>query len=586
MLGFAHRKRVKRIMSAAIATAFVAVQLPLFLLVPVASAENKKPDKVKEDKKITICHRTNSVKNPYQQIEVSYDATTGALKDQGRGDHTTHTGEEFDPDTDYPTPRNGDQWGDIIPPYTFENGSYAGMNWDVDGQAIYNNDCEAGDPIVTATGVTQVDLCGLQKDAIMVPNDANVEYRIGDTVLSVGSNPIISGGTVSVTAYATEDYTLANAYSQTFTFTDTACSTNVTAQNVTFNDQCELENDTYTIPMSDSDEVLYQINGQTIAAGTYAGTGTVTINAVAASSQYTVQGTTQWSVTFTNEACEEEDKVEICHATSSASNPYNKIGVSISSVDGDTGNNNGQGDHYAEHTGPIFDPASNQSGDDWGDIIPPVAGHDGRNWNAQGQAIYNNGDCEIPENEEEDTGTITVVKTTNPSNNRMFSFNFNGTTNFSLAGNGGSRAFNELALDKTYTVSENVAAGWGLQDITCGEAEVTVSLVNRTVSIDLNDDQRNVTCTFANVVGGQGGGDTDEDDGDVLGIITVKPTVPAVKTAATFTVTPGQGGGEVFGETLVDTGSSALYSIIVGLMLIGSAGALTIASRREQQLPV
>lgn len=89
-----------------------------------------------------------------------------------------------------------------------------------------------------------------------------------------------------------------------------------------------------------------------------------------------------------------DKKIEICHATSSVVNPYNKISVSEKAADGLAGNSGGQPDHYGEHTGPIFDPTTNRNGDEWGDIIPPVPGvHEGRNWTAQGQAIYNNGDC-------------------------------------------------------------------------------------------------------------------------------------------------------------------------------------------------
>lgn len=62
-----------------------------------------------------------------------------------------------------------------------------------------------------------------------------------------------------------------------------------------------------------------------------------------------------------------EAKMRICHATASASNPYTSITVSVSSLGG-----KGNGDHYAHP----------------GDIIPPVNGHDGRNWDARGTAIY------------------------------------------------------------------------------------------------------------------------------------------------------------------------------------------------------
>jgi hypothetical protein len=98
--------------------------------------------------KVTICHRTNSVTNPYTSPSVSFDAATGVLKDNGQGDHTSHTGPVWDANTAYPTPHNGDQWGDIIPPYTWPGdknhpgGSYDGLNWTEEGRAIYDNDCK------------------------------------------------------------------------------------------------------------------------------------------------------------------------------------------------------------------------------------------------------------------------------------------------------------------------------------------------------------------------------------------------------------------------------------------------------------
>lgn len=89
------------------------------------------------------------------------------------------------------------------------------------------------------------------------------------------------------------------------------------------------------------------------------------------------------------------DKVVICHATSSVSNPYTVNQVNTSSVD-EEGNKflNGHGDH----TGPVFDPDDPQ--DDWGDIIPSftntVTGTSfpGLNW-PEGQAIWEAG-CMIP----------------------------------------------------------------------------------------------------------------------------------------------------------------------------------------------
>ena len=82
-----------------------------------------------------------------------------------------------------------------------------------------------------------------------------------------------------------------------------------------------------------------------------------------------------------------DSRIAICHATASTTNPYVRITVAQSSVDGDLGNDKGQGDHYAEHRGPIG-PVD----DRWGDIIPPIPGvHGGLNWDADGRATYFNG---------------------------------------------------------------------------------------------------------------------------------------------------------------------------------------------------
>ena len=90
------------------------------------------------------------------------------------------------------------------------------------------------------------------------------------------------------------------------------------------------------------------------------------------------------------EAPVNENKVTICHASASRSNPYSQISVDIDSVDGLEGNGN-TADHYNEHQGPIFSDDL-EVGVEWGDIIPPISPyHEGLNWTEEGQAIYNNG---------------------------------------------------------------------------------------------------------------------------------------------------------------------------------------------------
>jgi len=101
-------------------------------------------------------------------------------------------------------------------------------------------------------------------------------------------------------------------------------------------------------------------------------------------------------------------KYPICHRTASDNHPYVYIEVAASSIDGDTSNDNGQGDHLAEHTGPVY-PAVGPDGK-WGDIIPPVQGvtPGSANWTEGGQAVFENG-CQIPGEELWSTTVSTVV---------------------------------------------------------------------------------------------------------------------------------------------------------------------------------
>jgi hypothetical protein len=100
-----------------------------------------------------------------------------------------------------------------------------------------------------------------------------------------------------------------------------------------------------------------------------------------------------------------DHKVVICHASASAQNPYQASDVDKDSIQNRAGlDSNGHG----THVGPIFDPATMESGDNWGDIIPPFAAgylagppekewgaFGGLNWTAEGQAIWENG-CNVP----------------------------------------------------------------------------------------------------------------------------------------------------------------------------------------------
>lgn len=101
---------------------------------------------------VTICHRTDSDKNPYVQETVDI-ASDGYLK----AGHNDHTGPVY-----YVGIPKHTKWGDIIPPYTYQPQAtkknpnpvpfvYAGLNWSAEGQAIYNNGCKIPTPTPTPT---------------------------------------------------------------------------------------------------------------------------------------------------------------------------------------------------------------------------------------------------------------------------------------------------------------------------------------------------------------------------------------------------------------------------------------------------
>ena len=76
----------------------------------------------------------------------------------------------------------------------------------------------------------------------------------------------------------------------------------VTATAPTFYEVCGTANDAYTVPSLVTGVKEYDVNGTAKPGGTYAGSGTVNITAVA-DEGYALTGTSSWSYTFTNVAC-------------------------------------------------------------------------------------------------------------------------------------------------------------------------------------------------------------------------------------------------------------------------------------------
>lgn len=135
----------------------------------------------------------------------------------------------------------------------------------------------------------------------------------------------------------------------------------------------------------------------------------------------------------TNNVNAVKEEVTICHRTKSTENPYVVLKVDADSVDGNTGNDNGQGDHYKEHTGPVHN-SSMPNGGDWGDIIPPAAGHNGLNWTTEGQAIYNNGCNPVTPQQPGTPGS--AVSLVCPVNTYTLTVSNTGTTDLAVQVNG------------------------------------------------------------------------------------------------------------------------------------------------------
>ena len=92
-------------------------------------------------RKIAFCHRTGSTSNPYVLLDTSPNAII-------REGHQDHTGPIF------PAVGPDGKWGDIIPPFTFDSGSFfPGLNWPA-GAAILANGCQVPGGGTTTTSST------------------------------------------------------------------------------------------------------------------------------------------------------------------------------------------------------------------------------------------------------------------------------------------------------------------------------------------------------------------------------------------------------------------------------------------------
>jgi uncharacterized repeat protein (TIGR02543 family) len=118
---------IKRISKFALVVFFISMFTPIVAPEMVEQSEAR-------NGKVTICHRTKSVKNPYRRITVSNSALNSG--------HKNHTGALWTTSS-----VQGDTWGDIIPDATAGGANSYTLNFSATGQAIWN-----GQTLNPATG--------------------------------------------------------------------------------------------------------------------------------------------------------------------------------------------------------------------------------------------------------------------------------------------------------------------------------------------------------------------------------------------------------------------------------------------------
>ncbi|MDQ0213358.1 CAP domain-containing protein, partial [Arthrobacter bambusae] len=125
-----------------------------------------------------------------------------------------------------------------------------------------------------------------------IPSVIGVDYLVDNSIKPAGTYDAITN--VTVIARAKAGYVLVGNASWSKNFTPVQVSTAA----VTFTDKDGTAQDSYTIPVSAG--VDYSVGGTVVPAGTYPGTGTVTVTAKAQTGYVLAPNTaTQWTVTFT-----------------------------------------------------------------------------------------------------------------------------------------------------------------------------------------------------------------------------------------------------------------------------------------------
>src|SRR6202795_624247 len=106
-------------------TALAAAGGALLVMIPITTASAVFQV---ENVTVALCHASTIGWNPYQYVTVNVDSLDAA---QTVGGHASHTGPIYDAHAPQ------DSWGDIIPPFTYGDFSYPGLNWTTKGQLVF-----------------------------------------------------------------------------------------------------------------------------------------------------------------------------------------------------------------------------------------------------------------------------------------------------------------------------------------------------------------------------------------------------------------------------------------------------------------
>ncbi|WP_458781253.1 RHS repeat domain-containing protein [Arthrobacter sp. D3-16] len=148
---------------------------------------------------------------------------------------------------------------------------------------------------VTPAAVVFSDKDGTAEDMFTVPAMEGIEYLVGETVTAAGTYP--GSGTVTVKARATTDHVLAPGATSEWTHAFKATPYTAVPAAVVFTDKDGTAEDTYTVPATEG--VEYLAGDKVIAAGSYPGSGTVTVKARATADYVLAAGAaTEWSHSF------------------------------------------------------------------------------------------------------------------------------------------------------------------------------------------------------------------------------------------------------------------------------------------------